>query len=194
MRSGWTPYGERRFYYTYILSNTSMRFYIGMTNNLVRRFWEHQNKMGGVFTSRYHFDRVVYFADHRRVRCDRAGEATEGLASGTQDRAGEAHESQVDRPHPGVVRRTGDVIHVIRRHPEPPMWLCHPEPPKPPQVPLRWHPAGIGGAGRSKDLKLRESCSSSASDRDQRPLEHDLRILRSFDRPPPQCLPGVRAA
>jgi putative endonuclease len=61
MRSGWTPYGERRFYFTYILSNASMTLYVGMTNNLSRRFWEHINKIGSVFTSRYHFDRVVYF-------------------------------------------------------------------------------------------------------------------------------------
>jgi putative endonuclease len=61
MRSGWTPYGERRFYYTYILSDASMTTYIGMTNNLARRVWEHKNKIGSVFTSRYHFDRPVYF-------------------------------------------------------------------------------------------------------------------------------------
>jgi hypothetical protein len=35
--------------------------------------------------------------------------------------------------------------------------LCHPEPPKPPQVSLHWQPADIGGEGRSKDLKMRRS-------------------------------------
>jgi putative endonuclease len=61
MRSGWTPYGERRFYFTYIMSNTSMTLYIGFTNNLERRVWEHKNGVGSVFTSSYHFDRLVYF-------------------------------------------------------------------------------------------------------------------------------------
>ncbi|MEA2164053.1 MAG: putative endonuclease [Thermoanaerobaculia bacterium] len=61
MRSGWTPYGERRFYFTYIMSNTSMTLYIGVTNNLARRVWEHRNGVGSLFTSRYHCNRLVYF-------------------------------------------------------------------------------------------------------------------------------------
>jgi putative endonuclease len=61
MRSGWTSYGERRFYFTYILSNNSMTLYVGMTNNIARRVSEHKRGEGSVFTSNYHFDRLVYF-------------------------------------------------------------------------------------------------------------------------------------
>jgi putative endonuclease len=44
----------------YILSNKSMTLYTGVTNDLDRRIIEH--KAGEcAFTTRYHFDRVVYY-------------------------------------------------------------------------------------------------------------------------------------
>jgi hypothetical protein len=57
----WTAYGELRLYSTYILSNTSMTLYIGVTNNLAWRISQHKKGHGSAFTSRYHFDRLVYF-------------------------------------------------------------------------------------------------------------------------------------
>ena len=68
MRYGWTSYGERRFYSTYIISNTSMTLYIGVTNNLGRRVRQHKSGTGSGFTSRYHFDRLVYFEQTTDVR------------------------------------------------------------------------------------------------------------------------------
>ncbi|HXH39677.1 MAG TPA: GIY-YIG nuclease family protein [Thermoanaerobaculia bacterium] len=68
MRSAWTSYGERRLFSTYIISNTSMTLYIGITNNLARRVSEHKNGVGSRFTSRYHFDRLVYFEQTTDVR------------------------------------------------------------------------------------------------------------------------------
>ncbi|HEY6843575.1 MAG TPA: GIY-YIG nuclease family protein [Thermoanaerobaculia bacterium] len=61
MRSGWKPDGERRLFATYIMSNTSMTLYTGVTNNLSRRVREHKTGEGSVFTGRYHFDRLVWF-------------------------------------------------------------------------------------------------------------------------------------
>jgi putative endonuclease len=41
-------------YYTYIASNPNRTvFYTGMTNNIVRRMYEHQNKLVPGFTSKY---------------------------------------------------------------------------------------------------------------------------------------------
>jgi putative endonuclease len=37
-----------------------MTLYTGVTNDLLRRVDEHKNGVAG-FTSRYHFDRLVYF-------------------------------------------------------------------------------------------------------------------------------------
>ena len=57
-----------RTYYVYILASKSRRLYIGVTNNLERRIWEHKNKVVEGFTKQYHVDRLVYFADTTDVR------------------------------------------------------------------------------------------------------------------------------
>ena len=39
--------------------NTTL--YVGVTNNLVRRIWEHKNKIHKGFTSRYNINKLVYY-------------------------------------------------------------------------------------------------------------------------------------
>ena len=49
-------------YYVYILTtkkNTVL--YIGVTNNLERRLYEHRNDLVDGFTKRYHVHKLVYF-------------------------------------------------------------------------------------------------------------------------------------
>ena len=49
----------------YILTNKSRRvLYTGVTSNLARRIFEHQNKLIPGFTSRYNVDHLVYFERH----------------------------------------------------------------------------------------------------------------------------------
>jgi putative endonuclease len=48
-------------YYVYILSSKYKKTYIGVTNNLERRLYEHKNKLIPGHTSRYNIDRLVYF-------------------------------------------------------------------------------------------------------------------------------------
>lgn len=36
-------------------------FYIGVTNNLLRRLYEHKNKITKGFTSKYNINKLVYF-------------------------------------------------------------------------------------------------------------------------------------
>ena len=49
-------------YYVYILTNDrNTRFYIGMTNNLARRIYEHRNELLDGFTRLYHIHKLVYF-------------------------------------------------------------------------------------------------------------------------------------
>lgn len=49
-------------YYVYILSNKNNTvLYIGVSNNLVRRMWEHKNKMFEGFTAKYNVDKLVYY-------------------------------------------------------------------------------------------------------------------------------------
>jgi len=51
-------------YFVYILTNKSNRvLYIGVTNNLERRMYEHKNKMIDGFTKRYNLTKLVYFEE-----------------------------------------------------------------------------------------------------------------------------------
>ncbi len=48
--------------YIYILTNkTRTVLYIGVTNDLKRRVWEHKQKMLEGFTKEYRTDRLVYY-------------------------------------------------------------------------------------------------------------------------------------
>ena len=51
----------RKQYYVYILRNLSGNFYIGVTDNLIRRVWEHKNKLVKGFTQKYNIDILVYY-------------------------------------------------------------------------------------------------------------------------------------
>lgn len=48
-------------YYVYIMTNRSGTLYIGVTNDLLRRVYEHKNKLIPGFTTKYNIDRLVYF-------------------------------------------------------------------------------------------------------------------------------------
>lgn len=49
-------------YYVYILSNKmNTTLYVGITNNLTRRIYEHKNKIIEGFTKKYNINKLVYF-------------------------------------------------------------------------------------------------------------------------------------
>jgi len=48
-------------YYVYILSSISKVLYVGVTNNLLRRVWEHKEGLVEGFTKKYHVKKFVYF-------------------------------------------------------------------------------------------------------------------------------------
>lgn len=50
-----------RQYYVYILSSAHGALYIGVTNDLERRLYEHKAKLVEGFTKRYNIDRLMYF-------------------------------------------------------------------------------------------------------------------------------------
>jgi putative endonuclease len=51
-----------RTYYVYILaSKRNGTLYIGVTNNLERRIYEHKNKLMKGFTSEYNINQLVYY-------------------------------------------------------------------------------------------------------------------------------------
>ena len=50
-----------RTFFVYLLASKSRRLYIGVTNNLERRLYEHKSKQLDGFTKQYNIDRLVYF-------------------------------------------------------------------------------------------------------------------------------------
>jgi len=53
---------KERVYYVYILaSGIGGTLYIGVTNNLIRRVYEHQEKLVKGFTKRYDVTQLVYY-------------------------------------------------------------------------------------------------------------------------------------
>ena len=55
-------------YYVYILTNKSKTLYTGVTNDLERRIYEHQNKLVPGFTVQYNISRLVFFEATPNVR------------------------------------------------------------------------------------------------------------------------------
>lgn len=56
-------------YFVYIVTNSyDSTLYIGVTNNLRRRIWEHREKLIEGFTKRYNLAKIVYFEEYHDVR------------------------------------------------------------------------------------------------------------------------------
>lgn len=55
-------------YSVYIIASpNNTTLYIGVTNNLERRVWEHKNKEGAKFTTRYNCVKLVYYEDFSTI-------------------------------------------------------------------------------------------------------------------------------
>ena len=59
---------KRKGGYVYIATNKSKTLYIGVTNNLERRMWEHRQKMGSKFAAKYNITRLVYYEEFADIR------------------------------------------------------------------------------------------------------------------------------
>ena len=55
-------------YYVYIITNKIRgTIYIGVTNNIARRMYEHRNQLIDGFTSKYKLDKLVYAEESENV-------------------------------------------------------------------------------------------------------------------------------
>jgi putative endonuclease len=52
-----------RTFYVYILANRARTLYLGMTNDLERRMFEHKTKRVAGFSARYNVDELVYYEE-----------------------------------------------------------------------------------------------------------------------------------
>ena len=55
-------------YWVYVMSGRTKTLYVGVTNDIERRDYEHKNKSVPGFTSKYRLDRLVYFEEHADIR------------------------------------------------------------------------------------------------------------------------------
>lgn len=55
-------------YYVYIMASANLVLYIGATNDLVRRAYEHKQDLVDGFTKQYHVDRLLYFESCYDIR------------------------------------------------------------------------------------------------------------------------------
>jgi putative endonuclease len=55
-------------YYVYMLaSKKNGTLYIGVTNNLLKRVYEHKNNIIGGFTQKYSVHNLVYYEEHNEI-------------------------------------------------------------------------------------------------------------------------------
>ena len=55
--------------YVYIMANaTNKVLYVGMTNDLVKRVYQHKNKVTPGFTSKYNVNKLVYYEAGQDIR------------------------------------------------------------------------------------------------------------------------------
>jgi putative endonuclease len=55
-------------YFVYIMTNKNRTLYVGVTNNLERRVYEHKNKLIKGFSSQYNLTELVYYAETNDIR------------------------------------------------------------------------------------------------------------------------------
>ena len=55
---------EKQFYIYILASKRNGTLYIGVTSDLIKRVWEHKNKLVEGFTKKYDVNKLVYFERH----------------------------------------------------------------------------------------------------------------------------------
>lgn len=67
--------GERRFWVYILASQRNGTLYVGVTNDLSRRVFEHKSRLVAGFTKQYGVDRLVWHAEYASIIEARSREA-----------------------------------------------------------------------------------------------------------------------
>ena len=57
-----------QYYFVYIMTNKSQTLYTGVTNNLLKRVYQHKNKLIDGFTKKYNITILIYYETHEDLR------------------------------------------------------------------------------------------------------------------------------
>ena len=57
----------RNTYFVYIIGNERPTIYIGITNNLVKRIYQHKNSLVDGFSKKYGLNKLLYFEAYNEV-------------------------------------------------------------------------------------------------------------------------------
>lgn len=87
-------------YYVYLLTNRNNKvMYVGMTNDLLRRVYEHKAKAVKGFTEKYNVNKLVYFEETPNVACrHRSREGNQKMAAGKEECLGFQVQPRMERP------------------------------------------------------------------------------------------------
>jgi predicted GIY-YIG superfamily endonuclease len=78
--------GLMKQYSFYILANEGRMLYTGVTNDLMRRIYEHKNHLVEGYTRKYKISKLVYYDQTNDIYEDHhQGEANRGLASNEEN-------------------------------------------------------------------------------------------------------------
>ena len=58
---------ERRYYVYILASQKNGTLYIGLTNNLVKRIYQHKNNLIAGFTKKYNVHQLVYYEEYDNI-------------------------------------------------------------------------------------------------------------------------------
>ena len=72
-------------YYIYFLTNSNNKvMYVGVTNDLSRRVYDHQNKLVKGFTEKYNVNKLVYYEQTNDVFIALRGKRNQEMAAGKE--------------------------------------------------------------------------------------------------------------
>ena len=79
--------GTDRSYWVYILASAiGGTLYVGVTNDLVRRVYEHRMGLADGFTKKYRIHRLIYFEQHSEIEAAILREKRRKMESGVEIR------------------------------------------------------------------------------------------------------------